>query len=70
MRRVEGGHPNAFQVKSGSKGSRHRLIHAAAFCAHFKIHIDHIIMFQTPKMEGDMLTLDMNKTATVSRGAR
>ena len=70
MRRVEGSHPNAFQLKNGSKGSNYKVIHAAAFCAHFKIHVDHTVMFQTPKMEGDMLTLDMNKTATVSRGAR
>jgi hypothetical protein len=70
IRRVEGGHPNAFQVKNGSKGSRHKLVHAAAFCAHFKIHVDQTVMFQTPHMEGDMLTLDLTKTAAVSRGAR
>jgi hypothetical protein len=68
MRRVEGGHPNAFPVKS-PKRARHKLVHAAAFCAHFKFDVDHTVMFQTPKMEGDLLTLDMNKTATVSRGA-
>jgi len=69
MRRVEGGHPNAFQVKDATSRSIRR-INAAAFCAHFKIHVDHTTQFLTPRMEGDMLTLDMNKTATVSRGAR
>ena len=70
MRRCEGGHPNAFLLKNGSKGSYHKALHAAAFCAHFKIHVDHTTVFLTPRMEGDMLTLDMNKTATVARGAR
>jgi len=69
IRRVEGSHPNAFPVKS-PKRARHKLVHAAAFCAHFKIHVDHTIMFQTPKMEGDNAHPRYDKTATVSRGAR
>lgn len=70
MRRTDGSQPNAFEVKKGSKGSRHKLIHAAAFCAHFKINVDQTVQFQSPKMEADMLTLDMNKITAVSRGAR
>lgn len=69
MRRVEGGHPNAFPVRN-AKGGNHKSVYAAAFCAHFKINVDQTVVFQTPKMEGDMLTLDINKTAFVGRGAR
>lgn len=69
MRRAEGSHANAFPVK-GRKTIRHKVITAAAFCDHFKIHVDHTTMFLSARMEGDMLTLDMTKTATVSRGAR
>jgi hypothetical protein len=69
MRRAEGVHQNVFEVKA-SKGISHKRVNAAAFCAHFKIHLDNTVMFLTPTVEGDMLTLDMNKTATVTRGAR
>lgn len=69
IRRVEGSHPNAFPVNK-RKTMSFKTINGAAFCTHFKIHVDHTSVFLNARMEGDMLTLDMTKTANVSRGAR
>ena len=69
MRRTTADHPNAFKLNS-FRSSRHRTITAASFCAHFKISIEGTALFQNPKLEGDLLTLDLTKTVNVSRGAR
>jgi hypothetical protein len=61
---------NAFKVMLHGKGTFRR-ISGAAFCQHIRLKVNGTILFLEPEFDSDgMLTLDLNKTTTVSRGAR
>jgi hypothetical protein len=61
---------NAFKVLVHGKGTFRR-ISGAAFCQHIRLKVAGTILFLEPEFDSDgMLTLDLNKTTTVSRGAR
>jgi hypothetical protein len=70
LKPIDARRENAFPLKS-YKGSNLRRITASAFCTHFRISVDHTVLFQNIDLENDgMMTLDMAKTVNVSRGSR
>lgn len=70
IRATDPRHKNAFKVMTHGKGNFRR-ISAAAFCQHFRLRIDGTILFLDVEFDADgMMTLDLNKTTTVTRGAR
>jgi hypothetical protein len=61
---------NAFPLKS-KKGCRFKLITASSFCTHFGIRVDRTVLFENVQVDPEgIMTLDINKTIYVSRGAR
>lgn len=70
LKPVEARRPHAFPVKP-RKGSRHRVIRAAAFCTHFGIKIDRTVLFNEIDIDNDgVMKLEIAKATNVSRGAR
>lgn len=61
---------NAFPIKP-KKGSRHRVIRAAAFCTHVGIKVDRTVLFNDVDIDNDgVMMLEIAKATNISRGAR
>ena len=61
--------PNAFPIRLHS-GGNYRRINAAAFCRHFRIRTEKTVLFERFQLVRGVLTLDMEQTTVVSKGAR
>ncbi|MBK9214998.1 MAG: hypothetical protein IPM59_05275 [Chloracidobacterium sp.] len=61
--------PNAFPVRLHS-GGNYRQINAAAFCHHYRIRTEKTVLFERFAVVRGVLTLDMEQTTVVSKGAR
>ena len=70
LRRCDPGKKNAFFIRPSKKG-RHVSISLGSFLTHFEIKPTRTILFETPMVDADgLLTLDLTKTTTVTRGSR
>lgn len=62
---------NAFRVMPQCGKSGYRRISAASFCQHFRLNFRTTRLFDTVEFDHKgMMLLDLNKTTTVTRGAR
>lgn len=68
LKRIDPTKPNAFRVKPHT--GKYKMIHAAAFCQHFRIRPRNTILFQNVDIDHGLMTLDLTNTLTVTRGAR
>lgn len=60
---------NAFPVKP-KKGTRQRMIHAAAFCVHLGINVDHTVLFNGVDIDNEgVMSLDITRSINIGRGA-
>lgn len=57
---------NAYPVVEKTKG-RHRVIRAGRFCRHYGIQVDRTRAFIKPRIEGDVLVLDLRETRVVGK---
>lgn len=57
---------NAYPVVEKLKG-RHRIIRASRFCRYYGIKVDRTRAFIRPRIEGDVLVLDLRETRVVSK---
>ena len=70
LKPIDARRSNAFPIKP-RKGSRHRVIRAAAFCTHFGINVDRTVLFNDVDIDNDgVMTLEVAKAINISRGAR
>lgn len=61
---------NAFPIKP-KKGSRLRVIRAAAFCTHVGINVDRTMLFNDVDIDNEgVMRLEIAKATNISRGAR
>ncbi len=53
--------PNSYPMVT-KKNGRHRVVRAARFCRDYGIKFDRLMVFNAPKLEGEVLVLELRET--------
>ncbi len=57
---------NAFPMNA-LKWGRHRVVRANRFCTHYRIRVDRMMAFSEPKIEGNVLLLDLKEMISAAK---